>query len=84
METIQPFVRVPKHFNSGITFRIYDDRELAAEQANMALEAVQCNFEARERTAIQERRPMEADIQQVHHPGPCPPQGPKNVKQADR
>ena len=34
METIQPFV------NSGITFRIYNDRELAAEEANLALEAV--------------------------------------------
>ncbi|KFY95020.1 hypothetical protein V500_02979, partial [Pseudogymnoascus sp. VKM F-4518 (FW-2643)] len=40
METIQPFVQVPKHFNSGITFCIYKDRELAAEEANLALEAV--------------------------------------------
>jgi hypothetical protein len=65
METIQPFVRVPKHFNSGITFRINNDRDLAAEEANLALEAVQHSFDARERVATQERRPMEADNQQV-------------------
>ncbi|KFZ22916.1 hypothetical protein V502_02605, partial [Pseudogymnoascus sp. VKM F-4520 (FW-2644)] len=59
------WIEVLKHFNSGITFCIYKDRELAAEEANLALEAVQYSFNARECIATQERRPMAADNQQV-------------------